>query len=60
MDQYILTRKIASKRALGTRAPMVNGDVMQLGGALARQLNHDTPHWPKPVKGSGVACQICQ
>ena len=54
------TRNIASKKALGTKAPMVNDDALQPGGALARRINHDKPHWLKPVTGSGVAYQLCR
>ena len=39
---------------------MVNDDVLQLGGALARQLNHDKAYFTNPVTGSEVACQLCQ
>ena len=60
MDKSDVTRKIASKKALGTKAPKVNYDALQTGVALARQLNHDKPHWPMPVTGSGLACQLCQ
>ena len=42
------------------KAPRVNYDALQLGGNLARRLNHDKPQWPKPFTGSGVACQLCQ
>ena len=37
---------------------MVNDDALQPGGALARQPNHDKPHYPKPLTGSGVSCQL--
>ena len=53
-----LTRKYASKKALVTKAPRVNDDALQPGGALDRRLNYDNPHWPKPVTGSGLAYQL--
>ena len=59
IDGSILNRKDASKKAHGTKEPRVNDDVLQLGGALSTQLNHDKTHWPNPVVGSGVACQLC-
>ena len=58
MEKSIVTRMFASKKALGTRAPRDNDDALQPGGALARQLNHDKPHWLKPVTGPGGACQL--
>ena len=42
------------------KAPKVNDDALQLGGALAKLLNHDKPHWPNTVTGSRVACIVCQ
>ena len=45
MEKSIVTRNIASKKALGTKAPRVNDDALQPGGALGRRLNHDKPHW---------------
>ena len=59
MDQYILTRKAASKRALATKAPRVNTDALKPGGDLARRLNHDNLYCPKPVTGSGVFVVYC-
>ena len=58
-DNSIVTRNISPKKALVTKARRVNDDALQPGGTLARRLNHDKPHWPKPVTGSGVACQLC-
>ena len=37
-----------------------NGDVLQPGVALDRRLNRDKAHFPKPVKVSGLSCQMCQ
>ena len=48
----------ALKNPLLTKTPKVNYDAMQPGGALERQINHDRPHWPKSVTGSGVACRL--
>ena len=59
MDQYISTRKAAQKKALLTKAPTVNNDALQPGGALAGKINCDKPHWPNPVIGSGVSFQLC-
>ena len=39
--------------------PMDNYDALQQGGALERKLNHENPHWPKSVTGSGVAYELC-
>ena len=60
MDQYISTRKAALNNELVTKAPKANDDALQLGGTLARQLNHDKPHWPNPLTGSSVSYQLCQ
>ena len=59
MDKSIVTRKIASKKALVTKSPRVIDDLQQPVLSLARQLNHDNTHWPKPVTGSVVACKMC-
>ena len=59
MEHSIVIRNIVLKKALGTKAPRVNDDTLQLGGALDRRLIHDNPHWKKPVTGSGVFCQLC-
>ena len=48
------------KKALGTNADRFNDDRLQLGGALARKLNNDKPHWTKPVTGSGLAFKMSQ
>ena len=58
-DQYILTRKDASNKALVTKSPSVNGDVLQPGGALARRLNNEKPHRKNTVTDSGVDCKLC-
>ena len=58
MEKSAVTRKIALKKSLGTKAPRVNDDALQPGGALARRLNHDKPHCPMPVTGSEVSCQL--
>ena len=58
MEQYISTRKFSSKKALEIKACKVDDDVMQPGGALARQLNHDKTHCINPVICSVLACQI--
>ena len=60
MEHSISTINAAYKKALVMKASRVNYDVLQPGGALARQLNHDKPHWPKPVTGLGVTCQLLQ
>ena len=49
MKMSAVTRKIALKKALGTKAPMVNDDVLQPGGALDRRLNRDKLQWPMSV-----------
>ena len=45
---------------MGKKEPRVNGDMLQQGGALARQLNHYKSHWINPVTGSVLACQLCR
>ena len=60
MEKSIVTRKKLSRKALGTKAPWVNDDALQPGGALSRQLNHDKPQCPKPVTVSGVAFKLCR
>ena len=59
MEKSIVTINTALKKALGTKAPSVNDDVLQLGGTLAKQLNHYKPHWSNPVAGLVVAYQLC-
>ena len=59
MDQYITTTMSAPKNPLITKAPKVNYDSLQPGGALVQRLNHDKIHWPNPVTRSGVAFQLC-
>ena len=44
MEKSILTRKIASKKSLVTKALRFNDDVLQMGGDLARRLNNDHQH----------------
>ena len=44
MENSISTRKITPKKALKTKAPMVDDDDLQLRGALDRQLNQYKPH----------------
>ena len=60
LENSIVTKNIASKKAFEKKLPRVNGDALQRGCALARQLNHDNPHWPKLVTDSGVTCQLRQ
>ena len=58
-EKSIVTRNIASNETMVIKTPRVNDDALQTGGALDRQLNHDKPHWPIPVKYSGVSYQLC-
>ena len=60
MEKSIVARKIASKKALGMKSPRFYYDALQPGGALDMRLNHDKPHWTKPVTASVVACKLCQ
>ena len=60
IEMSAVMREIAPKKALGTKAPRFNDDALQPGGALARRLNYDKPHWPISVTYSGVSCQLCQ
>ena len=46
-DNSIVTRKTAPNKSLVTKARRVNDDSLQLGGTLARRLNHDKPQLPK-------------
>ena len=55
-----VTRKIAPKKALGTKTPRVNDDALQSRGALAGQLNNGNPQYPMPVTVLLVAFQLCQ
>ena len=57
MEKSDVTRKIASKKALGINSPKVNGDALQQGGGLDGKLNHDKPHWSILVTSPGVSCQ---
>ena len=57
-EKSIETRNIAPHKALVIKAPIVNADALQPGGAFDRKLNHDKKHWPNPVIGSGVYCQL--
>ena len=59
MEQSISTINAASNNPLVTNLPKVNGYALQPGCALSRRLNHDKPHWSKPVTGSEVAYQLC-
>ena len=59
MEHSIITINITPKKALGTKASSVNDDALQPIGALDKQLNHDKPHWTKPMTGSGLACKLC-
>ena len=59
MDQYITTITLGFKKPLATNPPLVTNDTMKPGGALSQRLNHNNPHWPKPVIDSGVSCQHC-
>ena len=58
MDQYITTIMIEPKNTLETKATQVTDDAMQPGGALARRLNNENPHWTNPVTVSVVAFQL--
>ena len=60
MEQSISTINAASNNPLVTNLPKVNGYALQPGCALSWRLNHDKPHWSKPVTGSGVSCRLCQ
>ena len=51
-DNSIVTGNTASEKALVTKARRVIDDALQLGGTLARQLNHDKSQLSKPVTGS--------
>ena len=42
-----------------TNVPKLTDDAMQPDGALSQRLNHDKPHWMKPVTGSVVAFKLC-
>ena len=59
-EQSVLIREDASNKALTMKLPRVNDDALQPVGALDRRLNHDKPHCPKLVTGSGVAFQLCR
>ena len=58
-EKSAATIKISSMKALGKKAPRVNDDALQPGGALDRRLNHENPHCPMTLTGSGVAFQLC-
>ena len=49
---------IEPKNTLETKATEVTDDAMQPGGALARRLNNENPHWTNPVTVSVVAFQL--
>ena len=59
MEKSTTTRKKSPKKDLEKKSPRVNDDALKLGGALDRWINYDKSHWPKPVTGSGVSCQLC-